>query len=137
MGGYRSTDHETSRLAYEQMERDGSLSRKRLEIVSALVMHGGFWTAGEIAHFLGANRNNVATRLTELEYLGVVRKVSERRCGVSKKTCWTWGMTGNQPSGAICRPESLSAHVKRLEAENLRLRGELGAARCQIQQTNT
>jgi len=96
MGGYRRTDPETSKWAFEQMIADGSLSRRRLEIVQW--MHDKEdATAGQIAEGLRRNRNNVATRLTELEYMEVVEKVREVPCPVSGKTCWTWQMTGKLP----------------------------------------
>lgn len=60
-------------------------------------------TAGEIALVLQGNRNNVATRLSELEHLGVVRKWDEKECPTTKKICWAWVLTGSQPTGEIPR----------------------------------
>jgi DNA-binding transcriptional regulator GbsR (MarR family) len=135
MGGYRTTDPATAKLAYEQMVRDGSLSRRRLEIARAMVGDRP-QTAGEIAEILGSNRNNVATRLTEMEHMEVVRKVAERRCMISGKTCWTWELTGGQPTGKIERPESktvqLKQRIQELEEENARLKARISADRGQL-----
>lgn len=96
MGGYRTTDPETCRLAYEGMVADGTLSKRRLEAIACLAGDINPLTAGEIARKIGSstNRNNVATRLSELEHLGLVKKCSERTCEVSDKICWTWELTG-------------------------------------------
>lgn len=118
MGGYRYTDPATSRMAFEQMKSDGSLSSRRLEIASFFACHDGPPpTAGQIASHLKSNRNNVATRLSEMEHLGVVRKHSEVTCPISKKLCWTWEMTGRQPSGSIPRGGSRIMLYKNLLIE--------------------
>lgn len=103
MGGVRNTDPETCRKAYEQMKEDGTLSRRRLEAVACLSVATKPPTAGEMAREMQTNRNNLATRLSELEHLGVVEKIQmgERECKVSGKECSTWQLTGKQPSGEI------------------------------------
>lgn len=113
MGGYRITDPDTSRAAYAQMLADGSVSRRRLEIVAHLSTAVKPGTAGEIAHGLEKNRNNVATRLSELEHLDVVEKCYEATCPVSRKVCWTWQLTGRQPSGSVPKGTSKTALYKR------------------------
>ena len=116
MGGFREADPETCRRAYEQMQADGTLSRRRLEVVGYLVTHTKPMTAGVIARGLRTNRNNVATRLSELEHLGVVQKAREQVCEVSGKHCWAWALTGDQPSGEIPRGTSKAAlHKKQAE----------------------
>ncbi len=97
MGGYRLADPATSQAAYEKMSADGTLSRSRLEIAQFLAYSNGEITAGMIAYELKRNRNNVATRLSELERLGVAAKGVERTCPISNKQCWTWHLTGKQP----------------------------------------
>jgi hypothetical protein len=113
MGGYRVTDPETSRAAYAQMIADGSVSRRRLEIVAHMSAALKPGTAGEIAHGLEKNRNNVATRLSELEHLDVVEKCYEATCPVSRKVCWTWQLTGRQPSGAVPKGTGKTALYKK------------------------
>ena len=103
MGGYRTIDPETCRKAYEQMKEDGTLSKRRLEAVECLSVASEPPTAGEMARKMKTNRNNLATRMSELEHLGVVFKSTERECKVSEKECWTWWMTGRQPEGEIPR----------------------------------
>lgn len=103
MGGVRNTDPATCRRAFEQMRDDGTLSKRRLEAVEGLIGCTFPPTAGELAREMKTNRNNLATRLSEMEHLRVVHKVAERSCDVSGKECWTWWLTGRQPHGEIPR----------------------------------
>ncbi len=113
MGGYRITDPETCRLAYEQMSADGTLSKRRLEIACVMASQKKPRTAGELAKGLGQNRNNVATRLSEMSHLGVAEKVYETECPTSGKLCWTWQMTGHQPKGSVPKGESKTQLFKK------------------------
>jgi DNA-binding transcriptional regulator YhcF (GntR family) len=101
VGGVRNTDPDTCRKAFEQMKEDGTLSRRRLEAIACLSGAAEPTTVGEMAKHMQTNRNNLATRMSELEHLGVVYKHGERPCAVTKKECITWWMTGDQPSGEI------------------------------------
>ena len=128
MGGYRLTDPDTSRRAYEDLEQSGLLSRIRLEVCAALAKRSPV-TAGELGVSLNSNRNNVATRLSELECTGVVEKVFEKPCPTSGRTCWTWQLTGGLPRGEPLKPASrvkgLESLAKQLERENNELRERL------------
>lgn len=101
MGGFRDVDPDTCRRAYEQIKDDGTLSARRLEAIACLSQATAPPTVGEMALVMHSNRNNLATRMSELEHLGVVTKVGERECKVSGKECITWWMTGKQPEGEI------------------------------------
>ena len=113
MGGFRITDPETCRLAYTQMEATGTLSTRRLEIAFVLSKQHTPGTAGQLAKVLGQNRNNVATRLSEMSHLNVAEKVNEVVCPTSGKLCWTWQLTGRQPSGSIPKGASKSQLYKK------------------------
>ena len=113
MGGYRITDPETCRLAYEEMKEAGTLSTRRLEIACVLSQQSKPKTAGQLAKGLNKNRNNVATRLSEMSHLGVVEKVNEVECPTTGKICWTWQMTGHQPSGSVPKGASKSQLYKK------------------------
>lgn len=112
MGGYRTTDLDTCREAFEEIKANGTLSLRRQEILDYLSSIDRSLTAGEVAQFLRKNRNNVATRLSEMEHLHVVRKVGEVVCTVSEKTCWTWEPTGFQVSGEIPRKVNTTEIVR-------------------------
>ena len=103
MGGVRNTDPDTCRKAFEQMKTDGTLSKRRLEAIACLSGAAEPTTVGEMAKHMQTNRNNLATRMSELEQLGVVYKHGERPCAVTNKECITWWMTGDQPTGEIIR----------------------------------
>jgi len=83
------------------MKEDGTLSRRRLEAIACLSGAAEPTTVGEMAKHMRTNRNNLATRMSELEHLEVVYKHGERPCAVTKKECITWWMTGGQPTGEI------------------------------------
>jgi DNA-binding transcriptional regulator GbsR (MarR family) len=85
------------------MKEDGTLSKRRLEAVKCLSQYANPPTVGEMARAMQTNRNNLATRMSELEHLKVVYKAEERECTVSGKECWTWWMTGKQPEGEVPR----------------------------------
>lgn len=127
MGGARATDPETSKQAYAELEESGTLSRVRLDICRTVAHLSPPPTAGEIATRLVRNRNNVATRLSELEDLGVVQRLCPRPCCASGKTSLTWQLTGNQPAktpNRVSANQKLRARVAELEKENSLLREE-------------
>ena len=127
MGGYRLTDPETCRLAYEQMSADGTLSKRRLEIACQMSREKTPKTAGELGKTLRTNRNNVATRLAEMTHLGVAEKVYERACTVTGKQCWTWQLTGKQPKGSVPKGESKTGlYKKERDAANVKVADLLG-----------
>ena len=119
MGGYRKTDPETSRLAFEEMDRRGLLSKGRMEIAREMACAEASLTAGELACRIGGVRNNVATRLSEMEQLGVVAKDYEGICEYSKRTCWKWRLTGRLPSKKPKQEERMKPHVAIAELTRL------------------
>ena len=112
MGGVRNTDPATCRMAFEQMKEDGTLSKRRLEAIECLSTYESPPTVGEMAKRMQTNRNNLATRMSELEHLGVVEKCGERPCYVTEKECTTWWMTGGQPTGEIPKNINTTEIVK-------------------------
>lgn len=88
---------ETSREAYDRIKAEGLLSERRFEVYEITFLHGP-GTAGELSqHTHKQNRNNFATRLTELRHQGVVREVGERECKVTGYTAIVWEVTDDLP----------------------------------------
>lgn len=86
----------TSTDTYKQIKEEGLLSRMRWRVYSAL-FHDGPATAGEL-DVQGMSRNNVATRMTELRELGVVRESGERACGSTGRNVILWRVSGRLPA---------------------------------------
>ncbi len=120
MGGYRVTDPAQCREAYEKMQKDGSLNKAQGEIVSALLVEAVPRTAGELAAAMAhagpnhANRNNVATRLSELSRRNVVQSGITRPCTVTGSKVFVWSLTGMPASPRVKRPPSNAAQLEAL-----------------------
>lgn len=99
----RTSDPETSRLAEEQITKDGSRARACAEAL-ALVQAQPGWTANEYEAFIGVSDGRIRKRLTDLEKLGLVRRGEARTSAITRKlnqTWWpvTWGK-GNERAEA-------------------------------------
>ena len=120
MGGYRATDPAQCREAYERMQKDGSLSKCEAEIVSALLAETTPRTAGELAKAMAhagpnhANRNNVATRLSELCRRNVVQSGITRVCTVTGAAVYEWSLTGMPAGPKVKRTPSKAAQLEAL-----------------------
>lgn len=88
---------ETSLEAYNRIKDEGLLSERRFEVYEITYLHGP-GTAGELSqHTHKQNRNNFATRLTELRKQGVVRECGERDCLVTGYNAIVWEVTDEMP----------------------------------------
>ena len=120
MAGYRATDPAQCQRAYENMLKDGSLSRCEVEIVSALLVEVAPRTAGELAAAMAhagpnhANRNNVATRLSELCRRNVVQSGITRVCTVTGAAVYEWSLTGMPAGPRVKRTLSKAAQLEAL-----------------------
>lgn len=85
---------DTSILAYQQIEADGSLSRNRFEVYQCLFEHGPL-TGSEVNNLLKSKSGH--KRLSELQARGVARPVEKRQCNVTGKLAYTWDVTSNLP----------------------------------------
>lgn len=95
----------TSRAIYAQMRDDGTLGRRRddvLRAVAAMRNKTGRWpTACEVQYWLAArgdipndgNPNHVKPRLTELADRGVLQRGPKRQSQVSGLCVLTWQIT--------------------------------------------
>lgn len=97
---------QTSIDAYKKIKADGTLSKRRLEALEAVVFTGGNKTHNELQKWLCDTyptlyppnyRNNMVARLGELRDRGVIRETGERECTLSGIRCITWESTDEQP----------------------------------------
>lgn len=91
----------TSLAVYHRIKRDGTLSRKRMEVLDILWEHGPM-TAMEISqHIAGYGnpdyRHNTHSRLNELRERKVVFERTERECTATGNLAIEWEITGRSP----------------------------------------
>jgi predicted transcriptional regulator len=94
LGGHviRSTSIEV----YNQIEREGLLSRKRFEVYQKL-FHSGPLTQSETTVKLNGKQTTVTPRFAELESLGAIHPVGEKICGVTGRKVLLWDVTDRVP----------------------------------------
>jgi len=91
---------DTSKLARDTIEKNGLLSKLKLQTYLALFEHGPC-TAGELFFLAGwhhtKNNHNISSRLGELRDIGVVKEVGERPCNRTGHTVIVWDVTSRLP----------------------------------------
>ena len=87
---------QTSIDCYNEIKRDGSLSKMRFEVYSALLSMGRPSTTREVYETMNVIKQE-ATRFTELRKLGVIYEVQNRKCTITGRTSIEWGLTDRLP----------------------------------------
>ena len=90
------TTRQTSIDCYNQIKTDGSLSKMRFEVYSALLSMGKPSTTREVYQTMNVLKQE-ATRFTELRNLGVIYEVQNRKCTVTGRTSIEWDLTDRLP----------------------------------------
>ena len=126
---------QTSLLAFDEINRSGLLSKRRLEAYSALYHHGPA-TASELIQKLIDQRGESAAlidqrgqRLSDLVRLGVAYEVRERKCRVTGRMVIEFGVTNSlptKPEKRLSKLEVACRRIKELETEVTRLRDQIG-----------
>lgn len=99
---------ETSIAIYRELEANGTLSRKRLEVARDIAYNGPT-TAGETWRRLtkpGPQKftDSYRQRFIELGDRQVAVMIGKRRCAVTQKSCDQWELTGRMPQDFVPRP---------------------------------
>jgi hypothetical protein len=97
---YSAPVRETSAAAYKALVEDGALGRMQRRVY-AVLYDAGPMTANEINRAClqeGEVAPSYHKRLSELERLGVVRRVGIRKCNVSGNDCDAWDVTSSLPT---------------------------------------
>ena len=87
---------QTSIDCYNEIKRDGSLSKMRFEVYSALLSMGKPSTTREVYETMNVLKQE-ATRFTELRKLGVIYEVQNRKCTITGRTAIEWDLTDRLP----------------------------------------
>jgi hypothetical protein len=88
---------QTSIDAYRKIEAEGLLSKLRFTVYDC-VFHFGPMTAQECAKKINPlHQKSITPRFSELESMGVLREVGERKCNVTGMTVIEWDVTKNLP----------------------------------------
>ena len=87
---------QTSIDCYNEIKRDGSLSKMRFEVYSALLSMGKPSTTREVYETMNVIKQE-ATRFTELRKLGVIYEVQNRKCTITGRTSIEWALTDRLP----------------------------------------
>jgi len=87
---------QTSIDCYNEIKRNGSLSKMRFEVYSALLLMGKPSTTREVYETMDVIKQE-ATRFTELRKLGVIYEVQNRKCTITGRTSIEWDLTDKLP----------------------------------------
>ena len=90
------TTRQTSIDCYNQIKKDGSLSKMRFKVYSALLSMGKPSTTREVYETMNVLKQE-ATRFTELRKLGVIYEVQNRKCTITGRTSIEWDLTDKLP----------------------------------------
>ena len=90
------TTRQTSIDCYNQIKTDGSLSKMRFKVYSALLSMGKPSTTREVYETMNVLKQE-ATRFTELRKLGVIYEVRNRKCTITGRTSIEWDLTDKLP----------------------------------------
>ena len=103
----RNTDPETSHEAADNIVDSGKCHLQRVAVYNALKEQNAKLinphpTSAELARWYGLDRYMVGRRLSDLEHMGMVEKVTidgaleKRKCTVHGSRATTWRITGAQ-----------------------------------------
>ena len=88
----------TSLAAYNTLKTNGFLTGIQSKVYDALFNHGPL-TQGEVwnEHLNDYQRHSIAPRFAELEKMGVIRTVGERKCALTGVMALEWDVTDHVP----------------------------------------
>jgi len=89
---------QTSINCYLQIKREGLLSKRRLQVLEAMLIKAPC-TAGELEKYMN-DKFNVRGGWKQLSILrkqGVIEELGTTICPISNRNVIKWGMTGNLP----------------------------------------
>jgi hypothetical protein len=87
---------QTSIDCFNQIKKEGLLSKRRLEVYEAIFKNAPC-TTNEALKDVYSGSHGVGSRTTELRELGVIYEKSQRKCLITKKSVIEWDLTDNLP----------------------------------------
>tara|TARA_R110002020_G_scaffold297267_6_gene513054 strand:+ start:2447 stop:2857 length:411 start_codon:yes stop_codon:yes gene_type:complete len=90
---------ETSLLTYRQIIADGTITKLKLLVYSAII-HNENLTAAELhqKEFPYKQISTIRARITELNDLGVIYSTKARKCKITRRWAHVWESSGNLPN---------------------------------------
>jgi len=125
-----TTCAETSRNAYARIKAEGLLSKMQFLVYEYVHAACRPCTGAELEVYLREVHGGLRhyhQRLSELERVGVIEKVGERKCSVTGFVAYEWAVTGRVPRKEGV--ERVGWKARALEAERLleAVKGQYGA----------
>lgn len=122
----------TSIETYSQIKEEGLLGALQFSVYHVLYNWGPL-TQNELhrKHFNDTQPRNIQPRVSELEKMGVVSKVGERKCLITGRVCAIWDVTRALPSKPE-KKESKDRIIKRQAQEIERLKSLLSAGQLKL-----
>ena len=89
---------ETSLLTYRKIIADGTITKLKLLVYSAII-HNENLTSAELhqKEFPYKQISTIRARITELNDLGVIEWEDVRKCKITNRMAFTWRSSGNLP----------------------------------------
>lgn len=110
----------TSIDVFRQIEAEGLLSARRMEVYRILFEHGPMTTNEVFQHArLHGNpnyRHNSHARMSELRELGVVEELGTKECSATGRTAILWDVTDSLPSGTVSSSPARPSRERMREA---------------------
>jgi len=90
---------QTSIECYNQIKREGLLSKMRFKVFEAILKNAPCTSAEVLATMLSKNSaiTSSRARFTELRELGVIYEVQNRKCNITGRTSIEWDLTDKLP----------------------------------------
>lgn len=110
LGEYKPYERSTSAKAYQQILDNGLLSKQRLQVYKFLYEHGPL-TQVETEQRLKHSAQTAPShhkRFSELERLGVLKRIRTRICTVTGMEAWEWDVTDELPRSEAVRTAGIT-----------------------------
>jgi hypothetical protein len=116
----------TSREAFDKIKADGSLSAMRMQAYSVVRFYGPVTSleVDTIGTVPGNKRPSLHKRLSELERLGLIKVVGQRKCRVSGNQAEEWDITDHVPDSFVLPKKATRAELVELLSRSAHLLGE-------------
>ena len=107
---------QTSIDAYNQIKKDGSLTKLKLQVYHCIMRNDNF-TAAELHnsfYYLQVKQiSTVRARITELNQLGCIESLNVRKCRITGRQAHTWTLTDEQPRKEVYNFDKPPGNLKK------------------------
>ena len=124
---------QTSLEAYDAIKANGTLSQMRFRAYSIVRFYGPITGLELNMKGTGTQRHSLHKRLSELEALGIVEVVGNRRCRVTGRKVEEWDITDEVPASFVLEKKATRAELVDMLRRSEDLLGD-GSPRKLVQQ---